>query len=45
MSGWRICREGAGRGAGRILLVTAHRRENLGAAMEEIGSGSRRTGT
>lgn len=24
-------------GAGRILLVTAHRRENLGSAMEEIG--------
>src|SRR5699024_10837892 len=24
--------------AGRVLLVTAHRRENLGAAMEDIGS-------
>jgi len=24
-------------GAGRILLVTAHRRENLGSAMEDIG--------
>ncbi|MGP5079610.1 non-hydrolyzing UDP-N-acetylglucosamine 2-epimerase [Brachybacterium alimentarium] len=27
-----------GGGAGRILLVTAHRRENLGSAMEEIVS-------
>lgn len=25
-------------GSGRILLVTAHRRENLGSAMEDIGS-------
>lgn len=25
-------------GAGRILLVTAHRRENLGSAMEDIGN-------
>ena len=25
--------------AGRVLLVTAHRRENLGAAMEDIGNG------
>ena len=28
----------AGEGAGRILLVTAHRRENLGSAMEDIGN-------
>ncbi|AXK46201.1 non-hydrolyzing UDP-N-acetylglucosamine 2-epimerase [Brachybacterium saurashtrense] len=25
--------------AGRVLLVTAHRRENLGSAMEDIGAG------
>src|SRR5699024_10725179 len=28
----------ANQGAGRILLVTAHRRENLGSAMEDIGN-------
>jgi len=28
----------ASEGAGRILLVTAHRRENLGSAMEDIGN-------
>jgi UDP-N-acetylglucosamine 2-epimerase (non-hydrolysing) len=31
-------RRAASGGAGRILLVTAHRRENLGSAMEDIGA-------
>lgn len=31
-------RRAATEGAGRILLVTAHRRENLGSAMEDIGN-------
>ena len=31
-------KKAATEGAGRILLVTAHRRENLGSAMEDIGN-------
>lgn len=31
-------RKAATEGAGRILLITAHRRENLGSAMEDIGN-------
>src|SRR5699024_7228963 len=31
-------RSAAAGGAGRVLLVTAHRRENLGSAMESIGA-------
>jgi len=33
----RLQQRAAVEGAGRILLVTAHRRENLGSAMEDIG--------